>query len=207
MDRCETRSIVAPAAGLAGAGLAALAYAGLVERNLFRLREFEVPVLAPGAEPLRMLHLSDLHLTSAQRRKADWIRRLDRLDPDLVVVTGDFLAGMDAVGPVLAALEPLLARPGAFVPGNNDYYAPRFKNPLRYFVPEKEPGLRRRAALARAGGGAGRRRLGRPHQPPRHAQGRRPGGRAGRHRRPAPRPRPVRPGRRPADRTPTSGWA
>ena len=26
---------------------------------------------------------------------------------------------------------------GAFVPGNNDYYAPRFKNPLRYFVPER----------------------------------------------------------------------
>ena len=133
----ETRSIVAPAAGLAGLGLATLAYAGLVERNLFRLREFEVPVLAPGADPLRILHLSDLHLTSAQRRKADWIRRLDRLDPDLVIVTGDFLAGMDAVGPVLGALEPLLSRPGAFVPGNNDYYAPRFKNPLRYFVPER----------------------------------------------------------------------
>lgn len=133
----ETRSIVAPAAGLVGVGLATLAYAGLVERNLFRLREFEVPVLAPGADPLRLLHLSDLHLTSAQRRKVDWIRGLDRLDPDLVVVTGDFLAGMDAIGPVLAALEPLLQRPGAFVPGNNDYYAPRFKNPLRYFVPEK----------------------------------------------------------------------
>ena len=133
----ETRSIVAPAAGLAGLGLATLAYAGLVERNLFRLREFEVPVLTPGADPLRILHLSDLHLTSAQRRKADWIRRLDRLDPDLVIVTGDFLAGMDAVGPVLGAPEPLLSRPGAFVPGNNDYYAPRFKNPLRYFVPER----------------------------------------------------------------------
>ena len=133
----ETRSIVAPAAGLVGVGLATLAYAGLVERNLFRLREFEVPVLVPGSDPLRLLHLSDLHLTSAQRRKVDWIRGLDRLDPDLVVVTGDFLAGMDAIGPVLAALEPLLQRPGAFVPGNNDYYAPRFKNPLRYFVPEK----------------------------------------------------------------------
>ena len=133
----RTRSIVAPAAGLVGAALATLAYASLIERNAFRLREFEVPVLAPGAEPLRILHLSDLHLTSTQRRKRDWIRRLDRLDPDLVVVTGDFLAGMDAIGPVLAALEPLLERPGAFVPGNNDYFAPRFKNPLRYFVPER----------------------------------------------------------------------
>jgi predicted MPP superfamily phosphohydrolase len=133
----RTRSIVAPVAGLLGTGLATLAYAGLVERNAFRLREFEVPVLAQGADPLRILHLSDLHLTAAQRRKQDWIRRLGRLDPDLVVVTGDFLAGTDAIAPVLDALEPLLERPGAFVPGNNDYYAPRFKNPLRYFVPER----------------------------------------------------------------------
>jgi uncharacterized protein len=133
----RTRSIVAPVAALFGAGLATLAYAGLIERNAFRLREIEIPVLAPGADPLRLLHLSDLHLTSAQKRKREWIRRLGRLDPDLVVVTGDFLAGLDAVGPVLAALEPLLDRPGVFVPGNNDYYAPRPKNPLRYFVPEK----------------------------------------------------------------------
>jgi len=135
----DTRVIATPAAGLLAAGAATLVYAGLVERNLFRLRRFDVPVLAPGAAPLRLLHLSDLHLTTAQRRKRAWIRGLDRLDPDLVLVTGDFLAGVDAVGPVLDALEPLLDRPGAFVPGNNDYYAPRPKNPLRYFVPERNP--------------------------------------------------------------------
>jgi uncharacterized protein len=133
----RTRSVLVPAAGLVGAGAATLAYAGLIERNAYRLRHFDVPVLPPGARPLRLLHLSDLHLTSAQRRKREWIRGLGRLEPDFTVVTGDFLAGMDAVGPVLAALEPLLDRPGAFVPGNNDYYAPRPKNPLRYFVPER----------------------------------------------------------------------
>jgi uncharacterized protein len=133
----RTRSIVAPVAALTGAGVTTLAYAGLIERNAFRLRELEIPVLAPGAAPLRLLHLSDLHLTSAQKRKREWIRGLGRLEPDLVVVTGDFLAGLDTVGPVLTALGPLLDRPGAFVPGNNDYYAPRPKNPLRYFVPEK----------------------------------------------------------------------
>jgi predicted MPP superfamily phosphohydrolase len=135
----DARSTLAPAAGLAATGAAVLAYAGLVERNLFRLRRFDVPVLAPGSPPLRVLHLSDLHLRAAQSRKREWIRRLDRLDPAFVAVSGDFLAGPDTVGPVLAALEPLLDRPGAFVPGNNDYYAPRPKNPLRYFVPERQP--------------------------------------------------------------------
>jgi uncharacterized protein len=135
----DVRTIAVPAAGLVAAGAATLAYAGLVERNIFRLRRFDVPVLAPGAAPLTVLHLSDLHLTAEQTRKRAWITALDRLDPDLVVVTGDFLAGADTVGPVLAAREPLLERPGAFVPGNNDYYAPRPKNPLRYFVPERQP--------------------------------------------------------------------
>jgi predicted MPP superfamily phosphohydrolase len=154
----QTRSIAAPAAGLAAAAAATLAYAVLVERNVFRLRRFDVPVLAADGPPLRLLHLSDLHLTAAQRRKREWVRGLDRLDPDFVVATGDFLAGADTVDPVLDALEPLLRRPGAFVPGNNDYYAPRFKNPLRYFVPEKNrvfgaalPWPKLAAALAGAG--------------------------------------------------------
>jgi predicted MPP superfamily phosphohydrolase len=50
-----------------------------------------------------------------------------------VVNTGDSLAAADAVDPTLAALGPLLDRPGAFVFGNNDFYAPRPKNPLKYF--------------------------------------------------------------------------
>jgi predicted MPP superfamily phosphohydrolase len=121
---------------LAAAGFVTLGYAALVERNRFTLRRFDVPVLPPGSAPLRVLHLSDLHLTAGQRRKQAWIRGLDALDPDLVVNTGDTIAGPDAVGPTLDALGPLLARPGAFVFGNNDFYAPRPKNPLKYFVTE-----------------------------------------------------------------------
>lgn len=130
------RRLAVPTAVLAAAA-AALGYAGLVERNLFRIRRFEVPVLAPGSAPLRLLHISDLHVTAAQRRKRDWIRRLDRLAPDLVIATGDFLGGDGAGPPLLDALAPLLARPGAFVFGNNDFYAPIPKNPLRYVVPAR----------------------------------------------------------------------
>ncbi len=121
------------------AGAVTLGYAALVERNRFTLRRFDVPVLAPGSPPLRVLHLSDLHLTAGQRRKRHWVRQLDRLEPDLVVNTGDTIAGADAIQPTLDALGPLLDRPGVFVFGNNDFYAPRPKNPLRYFVPERRP--------------------------------------------------------------------
>lgn len=124
-------------AGLVAAGAATLGYATLVERNLFRLRHVDVPVLAPGSRPLRVLHISDLHLTANQRRKQRWVQGLAAVEPDLVVNTGDSLAGVDAVEPTVDALGPLLDRPGAFVFGNNDFYAPRPKNPLRYFVPER----------------------------------------------------------------------
>ncbi len=114
-------------------GAAVTAYAGLYERTRWTLRRFDVPVLAPGSAPLTVLHLSDLHMTSAQRDKLEWVAGLAQLEPDLVIDTGDNLAGYDAVPTVLKALDPLLDRPGAFVTSSNDYYAPKPKNPLKYF--------------------------------------------------------------------------
>jgi len=114
-------------------GAAVTGYASLYERTRWTLRRFDVPVLAPGSAPLTILQLSDLHMTAGQRSKQEWVRGLAELEPDLVIDTGDNLAGFDAVGPTLSALEPLLDRPGAFVMGSNDYFAPRPKNPLKYF--------------------------------------------------------------------------
>jgi predicted MPP superfamily phosphohydrolase len=126
---------------LAGAGVliggATLGYAALVERNLFTLRRFDVPILAPDAEPLRILHLSDLHLTPDQRRKQRWVAALAATDPDLVVSTGDNLAHPDAVPAVERALGPLLELPGAFVFGSNDYTGPVLKNPFGYFAADR----------------------------------------------------------------------
>jgi predicted MPP superfamily phosphohydrolase len=130
------RATTALPAAVLGSATAGIAYASLYERNRWTLRRFHVPVLAPGSAPLRVLHLSDLHMTAAQRSKQEWVASLARLEPDLVVDTGDNLAGMDAVPGTLRALEPLLDLPGVFVMASNDYYAPRPKNPLKYFKRE-----------------------------------------------------------------------
>ncbi|MGY1773397.1 metallophosphoesterase [Blastococcus sp. SYSU D00813] len=122
----------APAVAL-GSGAATLAYAGLYERTRWTLRRFDVPVLAPGSAPLRLLHVSDVHMTAGQHSKQEWLAGLAGLRPDLVVDTGDNLAGQDAVPPTLRALDGLLDVPGAFVTSSNDYYAPKPKNPLKYF--------------------------------------------------------------------------
>jgi len=53
-----------------------------------------------------------------------------------VIDTGDNLASRRGVPVVLDALGPLLDRPGAFVPGSNDWFAPTLKNPARYLLPD-----------------------------------------------------------------------
>jgi uncharacterized protein len=127
------RATTAVPTAVLATGAATVAYASLVERTRWTLRRFDVPVLPPGSAPLTVLQLSDLHMTAGQRSKQEWVAGLADLRPDLVITTGDNLAGMDAVPPTLRALEPLMELPGAFVLASNDYYAPRPKNPLKYF--------------------------------------------------------------------------
>jgi len=130
---------VALPAAVGGATLAAagaLAWAAGVEVRWYALRRFDVPVLARGEPEIRVLHLSDLHLLPRQQRKVDWVRALAALDPHLVVTTGDNIADPHALPALLHAYEPLLERPGAFVLGSNDYFAPRPKNPGRYLLPD-----------------------------------------------------------------------
>lgn len=117
-----------------GAALACLGYAALIERNSFVVREVTMPVLTPGSSPLRVLHISDIHMRPGQRRKQAWLRELASWDPDLVVNTGDNLAHPKAVPAVVQGLSELLNRPGLFVFGSNDYFGPRFKNPANYLT-------------------------------------------------------------------------
>ena len=127
----------ARAAGLAAlTGSAALAYASVVELNWFALRHETMPVLPPGRGTLRVLHVSDLHLTPTQARKSAWVRALADLEPDLVVNTGDNMAHPDALPAVLEAFDGLLDVPGVFVLGSNDYFAPTLRNPARYLLPD-----------------------------------------------------------------------
>ncbi|WP_062200305.1 metallophosphoesterase [Demequina salsinemoris] len=146
------------AAVAAGLGASALAW-GLIEARRYVLRHVTVPVLPAGAAPVTVLHLSDLHLAPYQRDRVAWVRDLASLAPDIVVDTGDNLGHPDAVPALIEALTPLMARPGAFVFGSNDYYGPRRLNPFQYFAgpstlhPDRAelPHAQLRAALRDAG--------------------------------------------------------
>jgi predicted MPP superfamily phosphohydrolase len=118
---------------LAGAGLTTYA---VCEARAYTLRQVDVPLLPAGQRPLRVLHLSDIHMTPGQRRKQDWLRGLADLAPDLVVNTGDNLSHRNSVPVVRESLGSLLDVPGVFVFGSNDYFEPTLRNPLRYLLPD-----------------------------------------------------------------------
>lgn len=137
-------------AALGAFGLSTLTWANLQTRD-FHLLEYELALLEPGTlagdggdggdggdkASFDILHISDLHMIPGQRAKVEFVSSLDALEPDLVINTGDNLSDERAVPWVLDALGPLLARPGAFVFGTNDYWAPRPVNPLKYLRDEK----------------------------------------------------------------------
>lgn len=120
----------------AAVGVSGLAYSVGYEVRAFTLRRVSVPVLPAGAPDVRVLHVSDLHMTPGQHKKQRWLRSLAELEPDLVINTGDNLAHMEVVPPLLDAFGPLLDVPGVFVFGSNDYYAPSMRNPVRYLLPD-----------------------------------------------------------------------
>src|SRR5262249_34942377 len=121
----------------------------------------------PVTSPLSLhdalpIYISDTHLTPGRKRLLAWLRSLDDLDPHLVINTGDSISHPQAIQPFLDALGPLLDRPGAFVLGSNDMYAPEPHNPARYLMGPSShwrirkgpalPGEKLRDARAAAGG-------------------------------------------------------
>lgn len=114
-------------------GIGATSFVGaLIEARAFLVRRVTVPVLEAGSEPIKVLHVSDIHFVPRQRKKARWLQALARLEPHLVINTGDNVAHPQALAGIMSALSPLLDRPGVFVHGSNDYFVPRARNPFAY---------------------------------------------------------------------------
>src|SRR6478735_12177815 len=130
-----TRIVTGATGAAAVAGVALTAYATWEARQ-YTLRRVEVALLPAGARPLRVLHVSDIHMTPGQTRKQEWLAGLATLRPDLVVNTGDNLAHAASVPVVRDALGALLDVPGVYVLGSNDYFSPTVRNPLRYLLPD-----------------------------------------------------------------------
>ncbi|MCL2783871.1 MAG: metallophosphoesterase, partial [Propionibacteriaceae bacterium] len=125
---------------IAAIGAGCVGYGMIIEKNAFRLRRFEIPMLAEGAEEIRILHISDMHLLARQAKKISWVRQLGALQPDFIINTGDNLSEADALPSLAKALAPLAGIPGVFVLGSNDFRGPRPTNPLSYLTQSESKG-------------------------------------------------------------------
>lgn len=119
------------AGGVIGIGAACVGW-GVLEAHLFTVRRVSVPVLPPGSSPIKVLHISDVHLLERQSDKLRFLRSLAHVEPDLIVNTGDNICSAGAIAALHTSLQDFRDVPGVFVFGSNDYQAPRFKNPFRY---------------------------------------------------------------------------
>ena len=128
------RTALAAVAAVGAVGAAAGVWGIGIERHLYAVRRHTLPILEPGSDPVRILHISDVHMAPWQRGKQRWIGSLARLRPHLIVSTGDSLGHVDGLEGVRAAFEPLRGIPGLFVHGSNDLVAPAPRNPFAYFA-------------------------------------------------------------------------
>lgn len=80
----------------------------------------------PGLAGMRIVHISDVHLGRYMSPETlqSYVDRVNRLDADLVVLTGDILDTLGAIPHGFPVLAQLRARAGVFaVLGNHDCYA------------------------------------------------------------------------------------
>lgn len=129
-------------------GVACVAYGTLIERRWYRTVRYRLDILPSDAEPLSVLHLSDLHYVRGDRRMAAF---LERLPPaEVTVITGDLVGEPEAVEEVVEILTPIRGTAASYVVlGSNDHFVtPRHVslNWLKYFAKR-----RRRLRIARRG--------------------------------------------------------
>lgn len=74
-------------------GLAALIWGAEIEPFRLRLTEFIMftPRLSLGSEPIRVLHISDLHVERLTAREERMVDLVQKAQPDVIVITGDYV--------------------------------------------------------------------------------------------------------------------
>ncbi len=120
---------------LGSLALGVIIWATCIERFWFAIKKSELAILPEGSKDIVILHISDIHMAPWQKYKQRWIRKLNtKINPDLVINTGDNLGHPQGIKPVLDSLNPLTGVPGVYVNGSNDLYAPAKRNPFQYLL-------------------------------------------------------------------------
>ena len=120
--------LLGAAAGLGGCCAGGAAYPWWIEPGWLQVtrRRVDVPGLPASLDGLTIAHLSDLHHGTHVpiERIGDAVRAVNRLQPDIVALTGDFVSGSASfAAPCAEQLRALQAASGVFAClGNHDHW-------------------------------------------------------------------------------------
>ncbi len=108
---------------LALAGGAALVNALYLEQYFFQVKRFKIGNLKNGSKSIRLLLLTDLHINYLLKRHHRLAQKVNQLQPDLIMITGDALdEHTESIRGLQSFLELLdHSIPKAAVMGNHDH--------------------------------------------------------------------------------------
>ncbi|MBX9687776.1 MAG: metallophosphoesterase [Candidatus Obscuribacterales bacterium] len=130
-DPRKRNFLIASAASLAAAGLGTYLYASQIESRRYRLDSIRVNTGANREQEsredelmrLRILHISDLHLSKPESHKLEFLKKATEPQYDLIVITGDIFedySGIEYADRIISTKPRLGA---VAVLGNHDYFA------------------------------------------------------------------------------------
>jgi uncharacterized protein len=132
-------------------------YGALMGRKRFEVEHFDFRLdgISSALAGLTVVQLTDLHVGPFMpgEELAEYVEAINRLEPDLIALTGDFVASnRSEVDPCIEALSRLKARRGIYAClGNHDVYAGIEDEMTRRFAENNITMLRNAAASHRIG--------------------------------------------------------
>ena len=99
-------------------------YGYYIEPDRIKIREIRInsDFMSNAMKGIKIVHLSDLHLSGFGKNEIDLLNRIDQINPDLIFLTGDYIKWKGDNGAALKFLSGLKAKHGVFgVMGDYDY--------------------------------------------------------------------------------------
>lgn len=112
-------------------------YSRFVEPNWIEVKKITLrsDKFTPTLNKLKIVQISDLHVEGIGYREKKLVAIVNRLKPDIILITGDFVTYRRDLPDCLTVLKQLKARRGIYaILGNHDYY--------QFHEPELVPKLR-----------------------------------------------------------------
>jgi len=105
---------------------ATIFYGSFIEPRLLMVKQTSVNLIEAPTQTIRAVVFSDIH--AGPFKKADWVahvvKRVQKVQPDIVLILGDFVVKSAADVQYLSSLEKLKAPYGVYaVTGNHEYHA------------------------------------------------------------------------------------